>query len=240
MSELEVLHVSNHVLCVVKPACVPTVPDDSGDPSMVDLAKAWIAREFDKPGAVFLGVVHRLDRPVSGVLALARTSKGAARLTEAFHDRVAKKTYVAVTSAAPRGGAEGEVRQWLVKRGSKNVVRVVPEGTEGARLAVTRYRVLAADGPRRLVRLEPVTGRPHQLRVAMASLGAPLMGDLKYGAEAPLHDRSIALHAMALEVPHPTAPEPVRVRASVPAGDGLPWRAFDRDLSALEAELGSA
>ena len=81
MTGLEVLHVSNHVLCVVKPACVPTVPDDSGDPSMVDLAKAWIGEEFGKPGAVFLGVVHRLDRPVSGVLAFARTSKGAARLT---------------------------------------------------------------------------------------------------------------------------------------------------------------
>ena len=237
MARLDILHVSNHVLCVVKPACVPTVPDDSGDTSMVDLAKAWIREEFGKPGAVFLGVVHRLDRPVSGVLAFARTSKGAARLTQAFHDRVARKTYVAVTSAAPDGGPEGEVRQWLVKRGSKNVVRCVPEGTEGARLAVTRYRVLAADGPRRLVRLEPVTGRPHQLRVAMAGLGAPLMGDLKYGAETPLADRSIALHAMALEVPHPTASEPVRVRTSAPQGPDLPWRAFDAALAELESGL---
>lgn len=236
MRDLEVLHCSNHALCVVKPACVPTVPDDSGDTSLVDLGKGWIAREFEKPGAVFLGVVHRLDRPVSGVLVFGRTSKGAARLTRAFHDRVAKKTYVAVTSAPPGGegaAATGEVQHWLVKRGSKNVVRIVPEGTEGARLAVTRYRVLAKDGPRRLVQLEPVTGRPHQLRVAMASLGAPLLGDLKYGADAPLPDRSLALHALSLEVPHPTADEPIRASTPAPDGRDLPWRAFDGALGGL-------
>jgi len=235
LEPLEVLHVSNHVICVVKRAGIPTVPDDSGDMSLLDATKAWIAAEFKKPGDVFLGVVHRLDRPVSGVLAFGRTSKGAARLTASFRDRVAEKGYVAVTTGVPGtdGAHEGVVEHWLFKDGSKNVVRVVPEGTQGARLARTRYRIVAERGGHALVHLMPETGRSHQLRVAMASLGAPLVGDLKYGAPEPLPDRSVALHALALRVPHPTQPEPVMVSALPPMERGLPWPAFRREIESL-------
>ncbi|MEL6430843.1 MAG: RNA pseudouridine synthase [Planctomycetota bacterium] len=213
-ASIEVLHACNHVLCVAKPARVPTVPDDSGDPSMLDLAKAWIKADRAKPGEAYVGVVHRLDRPVSGVLCLARTSKAAARLTAAFHDRLAEKRYVAVVEGTLRG--EGEVDHWLLKKGSKNVVRVVREGTERARRAQTRYRATAHARGRTLVELEPRTGRPHQLRVAMASLGHPIVGDLKYGAAAPLPDRSVALHARRLVVPHPTRDAPIDVTARPP------------------------
>ncbi len=232
---LEVLHVSNHVICVAKPAGIPTVPDDSQDTSLLDVTKAWIAAEFRKPGDVFLGVVHRLDRPVSGVLAFGRTSKGAARLTESFRSRVAEKTYVAVTTGVPgtEGSPAGMVEHWLQKNGAKNVVSVVPEGTPGAKLARTRYRVVATRAGKALVHLTPETGRSHQLRVAMASLGAPLLGDLKYGASEPLYDRSVALHALALKVPHPTRPEPVAVSTMPPLDPRLPWSSFRRELEGV-------
>lgn len=222
---LEVLHSCNHVLCVAKPAGVPTVPDDSGDESLLERAKAWIAVEFDKPGAVYLGVVHRLDRPVSGVLAFARTSKAAARLTGAFQGRVAKKSYIAVTETPPER-SEGTVEQWLVKKGSKNVVRVASEHAPGARFARTRYRTIARSGPLTLLDLRPETGRPHQLRVAMASLGAPLVGDLKYGAREPLTDKSVALHALRLALPHPTRDETVTVWTPPTSDAALPWARF--------------
>jgi len=229
MGDLRILHSDNHVLCVAKPACVPTVPDDSGDPSALDLAKAWVKAEFDKPGAVYLGVVHRIDRPVSGVLCFARTSKAAARLTSAFQERRVAKRYLALVEGRLAG--EGEVAQHLVKKGSKNVVRVAREGDPGARRAVTRYRAVASEGGRTLVALEPVTGRPHQLRVAMATLGHTIVGDLKYDAAAPLPDRSIALHARSLRVPHPTLDGDVQAVAEVPPL--AVWSAFAAAIADL-------
>ena len=213
---LKILHVCNHVLCVVKPPGLPVVPDSSGDESLFDQAKAWIKVEFNKPGEVFLGVVHRLDRPVSGVVCFARTSKGAARMGEAFREKTAQKTYVARLARPLRDGkaAIGFVEHWLLKDSARNVVRVVPEGTVGAKLARSEYRVL---GSRSRVELSPVTGRSHQLRVAMASLGSPLLGDLKYGADQPLADKSIALHAQRLVLPHPTRDELVDVTAPFPS-----------------------
>ncbi|MEM1450172.1 MAG: RNA pseudouridine synthase [Planctomycetota bacterium] len=222
--DLDVLHCCNHVLCVAKPAGMATVPDASGDESLLDRSRAWIKREFDKPGAVFLGVVHRLDRPVSGVVCFGRTSKGAARLTASFRDRATEKSYVAVLERDP-GFDRRDVEQWLLKDERRNVVSVVPEATPGARRALTEVRVLARARGRCLVGLRPVTGRPHQLRVAVSTLGAPIVGDLKYGADAPLEDRSVALHALRLRVPHPTRDEVVDVRARPPALDV--WRGWD-------------
>ena len=212
----EILHACNHVLCVAKPPGLPVVPDSSGDESLFDQVKAWIKVEYQKPGEVFLGVVHRLDRPVSGVVCFARTSKGAARLGESFRAKTAQKTYVARLSSPLRTShpASGAVEHWLLKDSARNVVRVVPEGTAGAKLARSEYRILK---DRTWVNLSPVTGRSHQLRVAMASLGSPLLGDLKYGATEPLADKSIALHAERLVLPHPTRDDLVDVTAPFPS-----------------------
>lgn len=222
--QLEVLHVDNHLLALGKPAGVAVVPDDSGDESLFDAAKAWIAREFAKPGAVFLGVVHRLDRPVSGVVVFARTSKAASRLSEQFRDSRALKTYWAVSHAAPPS-ASGVVEHWLAKDEATNRVSVVDEHVEGARLARTSWRVVARGAGLVHFDLEPATGRPHQLRVALASLGCPLLGDVKYGAREPLPDKSVALHAAALEVEHPTLRELVRIECGAPARE---WWSFRR------------
>ena len=220
-----VLHVDNHLLAVHKPAGLATVPDDSGDESLFDQARGWVERTYDKPGRAFLGVVHRLDRPVSGVVVFARTSKAARRLSAAFAGREVEKVYLGVGLGAPEGD-EGELVQWLWKDRERNRVHVRPGPTGGAKEARTRWRVLARGGtdgaPRVLVELLPATGRPHQLRVAMASLGAPLAGDLRYGAREPLPDRSIALHARVLRLRHPVGAAPLEWVAEVP--QGTIWR----------------
>jgi len=218
---LEVLFVDNHVLAVRKAAGIPTAPDESGDESLLDVARAWVRAEFQKPGEAFLGLVHRLDRPVSGVVVFGRTSKGASRLSESFRERDARKVYWGVVAAAPRGTA-GVVEQWLVKDTARNVVRVAREGEDGAQRAVTRWRTLETRDDRILLEFEPETGRPHQLRVACASLGAPLFGDLKYGALTPLPDASVALHARSLEIAHPTLDSRLQLVARAP--DLPAWR----------------
>ena len=237
---LDVVHVDNHLLLVAKPAGLPIVPDASGDAALSELAKAWIAREYHKPGAVFLGVVHRLDRPVSGVVCFARTSKAAARLTEAFKQRRVEKVYLGLgVGAWPEGRPpEGELRQWLWKDKRRN--RVHAWNSEGAappeaKVAVTRYRRLAGDGRRQLLRLEPHTGRSHQLRLAARELGVPLAGDLRYGEGLePLADRSIGLHALRLVLPHPTLKDELAFHADLPAGPWWdPWRDVDVDGPAL-------
>ncbi len=217
--EPAVLFVDNHLLAVGKPAGVPVVPDRSGDPSLLDAARAWVEREFAKQGRAYLGVVHRLDRPVSGVVLFARTSKAARRLTAAFRERRVEKVYRGVLSRAPDPPA-GTIEQWLAKDRVRNRVRALAREAGGAKLARTRWRVHAATGRGRrrrvLVELVPETGRSHQLRVALATLGTPLLGDVKYGAPEALPDRSIALHALSLTVPHPTRDELVRLSCPPP------------------------
>lgn len=204
--KLEVLYCDNHLLVVVKPSGMPTVPDASRDESLLERAKQWVKQEYSKPGDVFLGVVQRLDRPVSGVICFARTSKAATRLTAALREGRMKKTYLAVTSPPPPE-EKGSVQHFLLKDREQNLVEVVGADVEGAKLARTEYSVRGVRGDRALVELSPITGRPHQLRVAMASLGSPLVGDVKYGAQGPLADRSIALHSTVLDIPHPTRDE---------------------------------
>lgn len=222
-AELDVLYADNHLLVVAKPACVPTAPDSSGDASLLELAKAWVKREHAKPGAVYLGLVHRLDRPVSGVVCFARTSKAASRLSESFRARRVQKLYLGVVAGEP-SAPRAVLEQWLVKDEATNRVRVAREGAPGAQRAVTRIRLLRSAAGESLVALEPETGRPHQLRLACAALGAPLLGDLKYGAREPLPDQSIALHASALELEHPTRRELERFEA--PAPDRPWWNRF--------------
>jgi len=220
---LEVLHADNHVIAVAKPAGVPTVPDESGDVSLLDEVREWIRVTAGKPGNVFVGVVHRLDRPVSGVALFARTSKAASRLSDAWRTRSVQKTYLGLVAGAPPQ-PEGEVELWIVKDERRNVVRAVAAGHADAKASRSRYRVLARRGDVTLLRLEPLTGRSHQLRVLCRELGAPLLGDLKYGAGAPLRDASIALHAWRLVFPHPTAKTPVTVTCEPP--DARWWREF--------------
>lgn len=225
--KLDVLFLDNHLVVVNKPAGVPTVPDESQDVSLFDAVREHVERVFAKPGRAFIGVVHRLDRPVSGVVCFARTSKAAARLSADFKEHRAQKTYLAVADGVPRASA-GEVVQWIAKDERTGRVTATRDERPGAKRAHTRWRV-AATGVYEgrdvaLLELEPTTGRSHQLRLAAQSLGTPLLGDLKHGARAALPDRSVALHAARLVVDHPTLRTLTVFEAPPP--DAAWWRVF--------------
>jgi 23S rRNA pseudouridine1911/1915/1917 synthase len=207
---VKILFEDNHLLVVVKPHGQPVQGDDSGDLALLDELKAFLKDRDHKPGNVFLGLVHRLDRPVGGVMVFAKTSKAASRLSTQFAGRSVKKVYVA-TGKTVEGleiPSEGEVRQWLLKNKETNVVRVVGEGLRDAQLAVTQYQVLTRwpDG-RIKIELHPETGRSHQLRLAMVTLGAPIMGDVKYGGEKWDRPEAIDLTAVSLTFTHPVTHE---------------------------------
>ena len=218
---LHVIFEDNHLLAVAKPAGLLVQGDVSGDPSLVDVARAYLKEKYDKPGNVYVGLVHRLDRNVSGVVVLARTSKAAARLSAAFRDNHADKSYLAVCAGMPAPAA-GELRHWLAAKGDQDGVTRVADGPfEGAREAVLEYRVLEAGTGYSLVEVRPITGRRHQIRAQLARAGHPLLGDVKYGSARRLPDHRVALHARALTVPHPVGGRPLEISCPVPAD--WPW-----------------
>jgi 23S rRNA pseudouridine1911/1915/1917 synthase len=209
-----VLYEDNHCLAVNKPARLLTMGDATGERTLLEVAKDYIKQKYDKPGAVFLGVVHRLDRPVSGVVLFARTSKAAARLSEQFRERSVEKVYRAIVEGVPPE-REAVLQDWLWKDPGRNVTQTVREGIPGAQQAALAIRRLKTNGSRSLVEVKPVTGRSQQIRVQLASRGWPILGDAKYGSDVSL-DGSIALHACSLTFAHPTKGEQVRVTADEP------------------------
>jgi 23S rRNA pseudouridine1911/1915/1917 synthase len=217
---LHILYEDNHCLAVNKPAGLLTQGDATGDPSLIELVRADLKERYHKPGNVFVGLVHRLDRPTSGAMVLARTSKAAGRLAAQFRAGTVEKVYWAVAEGRCPDES-GQWNDWLWKDETRNVVRVVREATSGAREAQVAYRVLERAGNTNLLELRPASGRSHQLRVQLAARGLPIVGDRKYGARSRLmaHDghARIALHARQLAFTHPTRPEVISVVAAVPA-----------------------
>lgn len=212
---LHVLFEDNHCLAVVKPARVLTAGDRTGDDSLLDRAKAYLKEKYAKPGNVFLGVVHRLDRPVSGVVLFARTSKGAARLSEQFREGSIRKTYQALVEGVVNA-EQGELQDWLIKNEETNVVRAVARDTPGAKESRLRYRRLKTGNGLTLLEIVPLTGRSHQIRVQLAQAGHPISGDGKYGSSRTF-EGSIALHAAELTFAHPVTREAITISAPTPA-----------------------
>lgn len=217
--EPTVLYCDNHLLALDKPAGMPIQADASGDPDLHRWAKAWIGGQFHKPGAVFCGIVHRLDRPARGVVAMARTSKAAARLSRQFADRTAHKVYEAVVLGEVAGDA-GDCGDWLTT--GEGSTRVVAASHPDAQRAELAWQVTGRGTGRTLLQITLRTGRKHQIRAQWAHRGHPLLGDLRYGAPAPLPDRSIALWARELTVSHPTRPETLTFASTPPPG--WPWQ----------------
>ena len=223
---LDILYEDNHLLALNKPAGWPTTHFDGTDETVDRLAKAYLKEKYGKPGNVFLGVVHRLDKPVSGVLVFARTSKAAARLSEQFRGGAVEKTYWAVVET-PSGGRQppefvrdsGSLEDSLLKDDPTARVEVVPAGTPGAQLARLVFTVRGRYNGLTWLELRPHTGRKHQLRVQLASRGCPVYGDAKYGSDRAFGP-AIALHARGLSFLHPTTREPVSLTAELPK----PWR----------------
>jgi 23S rRNA pseudouridine1911/1915/1917 synthase len=217
---LEVLYEDNHCLAVNKPAGLPSQGDESGAETLVDLAGRYLKQRYHKPGNVYVGLVHRLDRPTSGVVLLARTSKAAARLAAQFREGTIQKVYWAIVEGCPDVD-EGAWIDRLEKDRRTGASRVVA-GSEGTgKEARVAFRVLDRWPDRAKLELRPSTGRSHQLRVQLASRGLPIQGDERYGARGRIAaadgGRRIALHARSLRFRHPTRPEVIEVEAPVPA-----------------------
>ena len=220
---LPILYEDNHCLAVDKPAGRLVQADATGDATLLDDAKSYIQEKYGKPGNVYLASLHRLDRPVSGAVLFARTSKAAKRLADAFRRGAVEKLYLALVAGVPVSRSE-ECVDWLRKDEAANRVHITEPGAPGAKEARLRYKVLgdAADG-RAWLAVWLQTGRTHQIRVQLAQLGCPVVGDLRYG-HGPKLGHWIALHAWQLTFPHPTRQEPVTVTAPVPTA----WKSFGR------------
>ena len=215
MKAFKVLYTDNHLLVVNKAAGVLVQGDATGDKPLVELAKDYIAKEFNKPGAVFLGVVHRLDRPVSGIVVLARTSKALERMNELFRSRQTTKTYWALVKNKPPK-QEDTLVHWLQKDSVKNKTTAFTKERDGALRSELTYKILEPIQDHWLLEINPITGRPHQIRVQLASMGCPIRGDLKYGYPLANTDASINLHARRLSFTHPVKKEAVTFEAPLP------------------------
>ncbi len=228
--DLEIIYEDNHLLAISKPPGMATMGVSDDRRTVLDVAKSYIKRRYNKPGNVYLGVVSRLDAPVTGVLLFARTSKAAARLNEAFRTKQVRKTYLALIEGLihPK---ESTCRDWLAKDKRHRRMHVVrPEHPE-AKEAVLEYRFLKRFQSRSLLEIELITGRKHQIRLQLASRGYPIVGDRKYGAKTvwnvkvpPGKKPAIALHAARLELVHPVRNEAMELTAPLPPA----WRQFGR------------
>jgi 23S rRNA pseudouridine1911/1915/1917 synthase len=217
---LEVLYEDNHLLVVNKPVDLATQGVAEGTPSVITHAKDYLKRKFKKPGNVYLGVVSRLDASVSGVLVLARTSKAAARLTKQFQDASTEKVYWTLVERPPIP-AEGDLSHWLLKNDRERRVMVVPPRTRGSQHARLSYRTITKRPVGSLVEVQLHTGRKHQIRVQLAAVHCPILGDRKYGSRTPFTGKGIALHCVRLSIEHPTTRERLEFRAPPPDNWGV-------------------
>ena len=225
---LDVLFEDNHLLVVNKPAGMLVHGDETGDKPLAEVAKEYIKQKYNKPGNVFIGVVHRLDRPVSGVVVLAKTSKALSRLNELFRSKKTQKTYWAVVLRRPPQEKDTLVH-WLVKDTSRNITKAYSKPNNKGLRSELNYQLLGQQQDRYLLEVNPITGRPHQIRVQLASMRCPIAGDLKYGAPEPLPDKSIALHARRLQFEHPTLKETITVSAPLPPAQvWAPFRSINQ------------
>lgn len=233
--QLNIVYEDNHLLVVVKPQNVPSQADASGDSDMLTLLKTYIAEKYQKKGNVYLGLVHRLDRPTGGVMVFAKTSKAAERLSDAFRAHEVEKKYLTVVQGKP-AVANGKLVNYLYKYEQKNIVKVVPDATEGAVKAELEYKTLASNESHSLLQVILGTGRSHQIRVQLSFAGHPLVGDSKYGTLKSKNPTPLALWAYELRFAHPVTKEMMVFRV-YPDVELAPWSEFDID-SLLRITIG--
>nr|WP_028296204.1 RluA family pseudouridine synthase [Olivibacter sitiensis] len=221
----DILFEDNHLIAVNKRSGDIVQVDNTGDEPLDEKVKTYIAKKYQKPNGAFLGVVHRLDRPVSGVILFAKTSKALDRINKMFQSRDMHKTYWAVVRNRP-AQTEGTLINWLVKNSQKNVVKAYDHEVKGSQRAELSYRLIGQLEGYYLLEVNPVTGRPHQIRVQLSTMGCPIVGDNKYGYPRGSLKRSICLHARRLEFEHPIKKEQVRIFAPLPL-DGF-WERFEQ------------
>ena len=212
---MQVIYEDNHIIIVNKQSGEIVQGDKTGDTPLSDIVKAYLKEKYHKPGDVFLGVVHRLDRPVSGVVVFAKTSKALTRLNKMFSGGEVHKTYWAITKNAPKE-VEGTLEHWLVRNEKQNKSYAYAKEKPRSKHAVLKYRLLGKTDNYHLIEVELLTGRHHQIRCQLAAMGCPIKGDLKYGAKRNNPDGSISLMSRKVEFVHPVSKETISVEAPVP------------------------
>lgn len=224
ITEKDVLYEDNHLIAINKRAGDIVQVDQTGDIPLDEKVKFYLAEKYDKPNGAFLGVVHRLDRPVSGVILFAKTSKALDRVNRMFKNRDMHKTYWAVVRKKP-AKTEDTLIHWLVKNKQKNVTKAYDHEVKGSLRAELSYKLIGELNGYYLLEIDPITGRPHQIRVQLSTMGCPIIGDNKYGYPRGSLKRSICLHARKLAFEHPIKKEPVQIFAKLPR-DGF-WERFE-------------
>ena len=219
---LEVLYEDNHIIAVNKKPSDIVQGDKTGDRPLVEFVKDYIKKKYNKPGDVFLGVVHRLDRPVSGVILFARTSKALSRLNELFRSKQVQKTYWAVVKKKPNPTKDILVH-YLKKNQQKNKSTAFNREEDGTLKSELSYQLIKSLDNYHLLEVLPKTGRHHQIRVQLSKIGSPIKGDIKYGSDRTNKDASIHLHARKIEFIHPVKKEPISISATPPKKDSI-WK----------------
>ncbi|TAL63317.1 MAG: RNA pseudouridine synthase [Bacteroidetes bacterium] len=227
MIETQILYEDNHLIAVNKRPSEIVQGDKTGDTPLSEKVKEYIRKKYNKPGEAYLGVVHRIDRPVSGVVIFARTSKALARINEMFRDKEVKKTYWAVVKNKP-AQESGHLVHYLKKNEQKNMSRAYEKEVEGALKSELDYKVLFSSDNYHLLEINPQTGRHHQIRVQLSAIGCPIKGDVKYGFRRGNEDASVHLHALKAEFIHPVSKLPVRIEAG-PPNEAL-WNYFMKNV----------
>ncbi len=220
---MTVVYEDNHIIIVNKTASEIVQGDKTGDTPLSETLKQYLKEKYHKPGNVFIGVVHRLDRPVSGLVLFAKTSKALARLNEMFKNGEVKKTYWAIVKNVPEP-TEGTLTHYLVRNEKLNKSRAYDREVPGSKRAVLHYRLIGHSQNYFLLEVALMTGRHHQIRCQLSKIGCPIKGDLKYGFPRSNPDGGISLHARSISFIHPVSKEPIAVEAPVPA-DSL-WNSF--------------
>lgn len=227
MNQLEVLYEDNHIIAVNKRPSDIVQGDKTGDIPLSEFVKQYIKEKYNKPGEVFIGTVHRIDRPVSGIVLFARTSKALARLNQMFQTKEIQKIYWAVVKNKPKH-VNGKLIHYLKKNEAKNMSKAFDKETPGALRSELDYQLRCSSDNYHLLEIKPLTGRHHQIRVQLSAMGCPIKGDLKYGFNRSNKDASIHLHAREIEFIHPVKREPVKIIASPP--DEVLWNEFSKVL----------
>jgi len=225
---MTVLYEDNHIIAVNKTCNEIVQGDKTGDTPLSEIVKAYLKTEYNKPGEVFLGVTHRLDRPTSGVVLFARTSKALTRLNEMFksHEQI-RKTYWAIVQGCPKQ-PEARLENWLIRNEAQNKSYIAKPNANNAKIAVLQYKTLVRGENYTLLEIDLETGRHHQIRCQLAAIGCPVKGDLKYGAKRSNPDGGICLHARKIEFIHPVSKQPICITAPVP-NDSL-WQQLAASL----------
>lgn len=223
---MEIIYEDNHIIAVNKSSSEIIQGDKTGDKPLSEIVKEYIKVKYNKPGEVFLGVTHRLDRPVSGVVLFARTSKALTRLNEMFKTREVEKTYWAIVKNRPEI-PEARLEHYLVRNEKQNKSFAYDKEMKDSKKSILNYKLLASSDNYHLLEIKLETGRHHQIRCQLAKIGCPIKGDLKYGFPRSNKDGGISLHARNVKFVHPVSREHIDITASIPALDSL-WNEFEK------------